>query len=583
MDIQYYIKYRKLIPEPANFTGWAKVFEQLSWHTRKLTPEKLFKTRRPNEEAQIHKYREENFEPITYGSINKAFDTLYRIFAGLKLIINGSKLLKEHIEKKIFGGFLNMTAELLTFKSYLEKLVLKRDIEDPNGLVIIIPTQITDESKSVVPLPVMIYSYQINYFDDELLVINSIEKSEVRIQEGNSSKKELTGNIFWIFDRVAFYKLVQIGKKADDTYRLDIIYTHNIGQIPYVILGGDINSSGYYESFFEPAIAYFNLALGTFSDWQGVFMKCGHPYIEELTPKCNYKGIDSGKGACSPCESGYVTLKTPTSNDVKKQPCPQCNGSGRMSASTPFGTFNRAVPNVNMDKEQFDNALGLLGIPSRKYIEANPAILTNYFETWQKFIELGEENLHLNYMKAAQSGYSKEFDREEKICMIVKISNNFYDNIVYGICYFMDAYLNPSSTININIVKPTSFELKTEDDFIAELSLAYEKGLPAIFINKICSDLAKKKFNGDPVYTKVVNLILTYSKMSFVKNDTLLTMLEKGGITQDEYTKALYFEQVLSLIIEEVKDEAFLNMSDDTLMLKVNENLKNYSPIQKNR
>ena len=77
--IDEYIKNFLKLPKSDAVEKWEKVFNAMAVHTRKALPKELLLARRPNEEQHIYEYRLNNYEAITYGSMNKSFDDLFRI------------------------------------------------------------------------------------------------------------------------------------------------------------------------------------------------------------------------------------------------------------------------------------------------------------------------------------------------------------------------------------------------------------------------------------------------------------------------------------------------------------------------
>ena len=88
-DLEYLLSILQGIDlENKQYKELKAVYENAIVHTQGLKPsDKLIKAR-PNEPKEIIEYRSENFEAVTYGSMNKAFDVLYRIFN--KSLINFS-------------------------------------------------------------------------------------------------------------------------------------------------------------------------------------------------------------------------------------------------------------------------------------------------------------------------------------------------------------------------------------------------------------------------------------------------------------------------------------------------------------
>jgi len=133
-----------------------EAFEEMAVHTRKRKPKELLLDRRPNEPKDVFEYRVKNYEPITYGSMNQAFDNINRILnkTNYSLIVNDEQV-KKLIEQKKFKGS--------TFDQFFQKVYLKRMIEDANGFLLWLPggKGLTDSGTQVTPYPELIFSFNL--------------------------------------------------------------------------------------------------------------------------------------------------------------------------------------------------------------------------------------------------------------------------------------------------------------------------------------------------------------------------------------------------------------------------------------
>ena len=83
-EIENFIKTFFKLPPPMYYKEWIKVFTDMAVHTKKRIPTELLLSRRPNETDEVLKYRQDQYRPITYGSMNRATDELYRIVSGIQ-------------------------------------------------------------------------------------------------------------------------------------------------------------------------------------------------------------------------------------------------------------------------------------------------------------------------------------------------------------------------------------------------------------------------------------------------------------------------------------------------------------------
>ena len=259
-EIEIYNSMLGDLPQPHEKDDWVEVRDEMFVHTRGKNPGRILTQRRPNEDAEIQKYRLDIYEPITKGSINRAIDKLYRIFSSANFSIQVSDELSTYLNTKKFDN--------QYFYSYIQKYVVRRMIEDPNGWLVWIPVGegLTNPTVKVDVYPLIVGSNQIRFLDIDEGVISWVddeEKSEV--YQGGRNKKE--GAIIYTLTPDAYYKHTQIGIKKDNRFQVELIYQHNIGFLPGVVLGGDVTDDDYFESYFSAFLPFANEAIRQYSDW----------------------------------------------------------------------------------------------------------------------------------------------------------------------------------------------------------------------------------------------------------------------------------------------------------------------------
>ena len=213
---------------------WEKVREQMLIHTRGKVPEKLLNTRRPNEDDAVFNYRVSIYEPITKGPMNKAIDRLFRMFQGANYSIKVSEGLDNYLSAVKFEGDF--------FINYIQKKVLRTMIEDPNAVLVWVPygPGIEDPSQKVEVYPELISSDRIHFIDGDRDFLTWLSEEKSEVIEGTRSKA--SGKVFYTMTEDAFFVTYQVGKKTDSKFETRLIYQHNIGQAPFVVLGGNLTS-----------------------------------------------------------------------------------------------------------------------------------------------------------------------------------------------------------------------------------------------------------------------------------------------------------------------------------------------------
>ena len=527
IDIEKYNKNFIALAPPALKKKWKEVREEMFVHTRGTLPKKLIHDQRPNEDPEVYKHRLKIYQPITKGSMNRAIDMLYRIFQSANYSIKVSENTNAYLSEKTFK---TMHKGDLYFYSYIQSVVVRRMLEDPNALLIWLPVGegVTDAREKVDVRPVVVPSALIHTWNEGVITfLDEFSSSEVVV---NGQRSE-SGAVYWSIDDEFFYRHIQVGNKAENKYRVEEYYRHGFGKIPFIILGGNLTSEEYFESYYSPFLPFGNEAIRQYSDWQGVMTTSAFPYREELQSECSARGCQGGQIKSPEDEGEFVD-------------CGVCNGTGFVMTRSPYGAFIRAKGN---------NALDAGGDPGPVVRFVSPAVDILQFSTdaWKTLVRMAEESLHLRTIDEAQSGTAKRIDREEQESLLVKISNNLFDEIIYKSILFIEMYRERSAAIEPVIVKPISFAIRNETDLIKELGDMKDKNLPLAFMAEATNDLARKRFAGNVTVGRIVEILSSYDTLFNTANKDKSTLYAQGLIKKEIVIKSLFAYKVLQELVSE--------------------------------
>lgn len=507
------------IKKPKHYDEWKRVRETMYVHTRGKSPGHILTDRRPNEDPDVQKYRLSVYEPITKGSINRAIDKLYRIFISANFSIQVSE------ELSLYLGTTKFKSQY--FYGFIQKYVVRRMIEDPNGWLVWIPygEGLTNPSVKVEVEPLLISSAQIKYLDEDAITWLDIEEHSEILENG---RRKMTGEVYYTLTDEGFFKHIQVGNKQDKRFELVPIYMHNMGFLPGTVLGGDLTDDDYFESYFSAFVPFANEAIRQYSDWQGVMTTSAFPYREEQSETCSAPG----------CRDGFIYDADLGDNRA----CRTCKGTGKVISRSPYGVFMRA-PSNPIDGQ--NNATE----PMIRFVSPPVDIIQYSGEAWQTLLKKAEEALHLSVIDEAQSGVAKMIDREDSFSQLTKINNNVFDEIIYNSLRFIEKYRNVSNPMDPVIVKPISFSMKTEEDLISEINQLSDKNAPVAFLVETTKDLAKKRFSGNKSVSRIVEILVTYDPIYHVTAKDKQMLLASGTIKKEDVIKSLFaYKTLLSLI-----------------------------------
>jgi hypothetical protein len=568
--LEEYFKYFKKLPNNPNKSEWIRVYVAMATHTSKRIPTELLLAQRPNEEPDTFKYRVANYRPITYGSMNKALDDVYRILNGVSYTLNGPDNVKQYFKDTNLEEYNNTAQnEICSIDLFLQKIVLKRMIEDPNGFLVWVPDNMVDSATKVQPKPKLVYSEDFIYSDKNVFIYDSCEKTPLTKDDGSV---EMSGEKYYIFTPNEYWSLYQVGSLANPTWETVKIYRHGLGKYPVIVLGGDMcshdidkkqKSASYYDSYFSPYLAFGDEAIRQFSDWQAIMTTAGFPKAEEFMTECAIEKYSLRSNDPNASEEefqnnniGYAKLK------------PMQRG--------PYGRILRKVPNSNVADDALD-----ANIPSIRYINPDVEVARYSGESWEKLIDKAEQALNIDMTVGVdQSGKAKLLDKEGQYSMLTKIGNNVFSNIYNNSLRIVDGYLNTTTIQNskASVNKPSTFWVKNELDLIQEISTLKTNNAPSFFLAEATTDLAKKRFNGNPVNQKMFDFIALYDSLFIYTATEKNSLLASGAITLDDIIISLRMYSVLMQIISDWSPATFIETDMQAIKDEFDTRIAEYIP-----
>lgn len=558
-DLENYLS--ELLPQNIKSSRqleWERVYNEMNVHLNGAKPYNLIGTRRPKEDTEIFNYRIANFEPITKGILRQAMDSLYRIFNDKNYELRLSPSLNKYINSAEFNGF--------NFMTWIQRIAVYEMILDPNGIVVILPEGegIFDSGIPVIPKPYIINSYRIIELTEDILVFLHLPENVNNIDDYYKQYHNYN-NAYWIIDKESIYTYTPLESTGDSKYLLTEYYKHNIGSIPYIVLSGEWDSNlQCYSSFFNSFIPFANEAIRQYSDWQGAMVTSAYPIRV-------YRQINCTDTNCS---NGYYLTNPITGesypNYLQAPKCRTCNGTGKVPASSPYGVLTKPERNnLNDNSSENDNS------PLLEYISPPVDILKFSKEAWESMLDRAAESLHITEVKTrAETGLAKKTEREREYALLLKISNNIFDNIIRNTLTFFEYYLNVINPVTPQIIKPTTFDLRTENDLIQDLIYLKQANVPTTIIRELSKELIKRRYAGDlPTYYKQLFLI-DYVTGIFDSTEEQLNMYELGVYTKFDLIKI----RIAPSFIDRLINSGFVLIPDsfDIANKKLDEEVQNH-------
>lgn len=488
---------------------WAVVAEEMAIHVDGVYPYQLIETRRPYEDEQRWYFRKNNYEPITQASVMEAINGLHRIFNPRNYEIKASPELLEYVNRDIFKGG--------NFMGFIRDIALINMIRDPNGVIVIFPTGegLKDVRQKIDPIPLIIDSYSIVAKEKDFLIWLSKEKSYVKV--GEKIRKE--GLVYYIYTRTELIKFYQVGGLQDQVFESELYYYHDIGEIPYVNLGGIwIHEGGYYESFFRGFLPFANECIRQYSDWQGTMITCAYPIREMKRIRCSAEG----------CIDGFVWSES----RERQSKCGACGGTGYVFGMSPYGVFE--MEDWNNGGNQADDR------PAIKYYAPDTKIIEYGENAWRSLYIDARKALHLEHVEEAQAGIAKAIDRDREYSMLMEISNTIFDNHVTQCLIYIEKMRFGNSYDQIMVVKPTEFKLYTERDLLDVLSELKIKQAPVAVQTEVAREIIRKRHLMNPKEMSIQMALLEMDPLYFYTMEEKVQLQATGIFTLNQIRLSMY-------------------------------------------
>lgn len=563
--------------------SWEKVYRSMIVHTRGASPGDLLKKQRPNEPEDILEYRIANYRPITQDAINRGIDSLYRVVSESNYSITYSDNIADYLKNKLFKpeGYSGM-AEPMKFMQLMLKYIIRIDIDDPNGALVWMPVNPVDpkeepskntENKPTEIKTVIVNSSKIVHRSDGAF---AWEAKNVWIVK-NGQGEEVAKPFFYLITLSDIYRVIPTREAKSDDPREQVMHgfyyepehyyslRDNAGRerdmLPVVILGGNSvlneEGDGYYQSFFSGYVAWGDEAITSFSDNQAVRVRCNFPIPEEKGQKCA-----TCKG------SGEVNSGTPG----QRKTCSTCSGTGLVPSRGPYSTYINEPPN-----SQTGDVWPT--IPAIQWHTPPVENLRESFATWEKFIDKAERSINIKFIEEAQSGVAKEVDRDKLYDMLLKFSDNLFNNIIANSLDIILAYrVTASSTRKPSVVNPpNSFDIKSQKDLMEEIKDLSTSGAPTPFIANTAKQLAGRVFHGDKVTVRIIELQAEYDPFFGKSYAELISFESAGQLSREDIPRHNYAYQIIREVAEE-KGDNFLAMPFSEVKRLADEKLEKLLP-----
>lgn len=496
---------------------WKSVKDAIKPHVYGEVPETLRKAF-PNEDEEITKWRNENYQHKTLSPVEKAMGELLRLLSTSKHSVYFQNVEMQNWYKSVkFNG-----KDLF---SYFFDVVVPMRILDPNAVMVILPTgRGLEDDRVQVDIKLQIIS-------SDRMIFNDPDEPLIIYRDVNRKKYTAINDV--MIDGV--YTVITdefYGEIKEGEFRQ--LYAHNSGMNPWFTLGGrakvfyDGNDRDYvvYYSDFSPAVPYLNDAAIFDNQDKAIMLASGFPLRFVKGLQC----MDCGGHGYFPDQEDHT----------KKIECKSCEGSGLKQSFSPMGAYNVVTPPTVPKTEGED-----VFVDPIKYYSPDPSILVTVTKKASDALEKAEQVLNINRsLKSAQSGIAKEMDREPEYIEVAKISTDIYRKFGHML-RVVQALREMDVKSDITVNEPMSFDLKTETELLAEFAET-QKGMPDSIRYEAYLRYVGQRYAQDETAKRIAEICVDYTIFICYTTQELNERMSSGTIQKSDIVAANYVFQVVT-------------------------------------
>ena len=556
---------------------WEKASDKILLHTRGKGLAELLHKYRPNEPKDITEYRTNNSYLYTRDSFIKAIDAFKKSVRSVGLSYD----VQEELEQVLANKRINTPLGTYSIVQYLIS-IFQEVVEYPNAHLVWLPTNPdlnAEYNPPNHPMGVEGFNVQLDFepyiakdvlYFDAHCTIWCHGKWKFRHNGKVQSAKYYMG-----VDPSGFYRYIPIGyKNGKLKYVTEEYYVpdNGLGFRPTRPLGGDLSSVEvmgedfqYFESYLANAAEYGKDFLSSYSDAKAVQIKNAYPlrvFNESICGSCNGQGYRTIKGV--------------------DHTCSDCNGSGKMFTTSPYGDIQRK-PTGRRD----DNGKST---PFVEYYSSGSELLEfNMNHCFNTLLPKVDDALCLNYVRTAQSGTAKEEDKECYYALMEKIVGNYIEMLEFSLKAIQNIIIyDKADHRRVRVYSIRSVRSANTFDFIKEVSQLNSSTLPSQmksaitkqYLADIKSDIERKTLGvileHDVLYGKTEADILNLSAAidsPITKEDmefhlrgivTLNELAQKYGDDYVRKTNSELYDEVIQIINPKAIDESDIDAVVET-------------------
>lgn len=477
-------------------------------------PAALFEAKAPNQTQKEMDWMRANYRQVTMPVYLDLENTVGRAMHPRNWSLDydespASELVKEYVEKgvKEWGSLFN----------FFRFAGTKLKISDAMGCLTFVPSSVDviDSGDGVtVQDPDQEIRPEIMYFEvDRLLafdydswyLLKLDQKSEVT--DGNTVRR--SGVMCWLIDDEAVWIIKQVGRRNEYRFEISEYYRHGLGYPPCINWMGTPSVKGSRLIWESPYLAVKDVLdtalLG--EHWlRASEAKCVFPTTAVIGSPCEF--IDAEHSAM--CTGGTIRWSEEGIDRTRK--CPQCNGSGWTPRLSPLGQviINPDSQTTTGDGVNATNAVAFHSPPtdSVRYLK----------EQFDARIRYARSIMHLDAEAPMMGGDAKTateagLNARAKDAFVKPIADQMFVIFDFAIKCIGQQMVG-TQWDGFSLRPPSNYDLRTDQDHLAEIASAMEKGLPPAIVDYLVWEYITSRYQNDPDAMAAFEVITKADRLS---------------------------------------------------------------------
>ena len=503
---------------PAMWPGYSAAYwqrEDLLPHIEYgVYPYRLFRERAPNQSPEEFQYIRNNYEQTTLDVYLDLENTVGRAIGHGNYSVEWEQesVLTEGIRDYIERGI----KEWGSLSSFVQRIVVRLKMQDAMGVLSFIPSDIPtmeveeggDSVTIINPQGEMrpdiqyIKCGQVWGFDyDRYYLLRMNEDATVQF-----NGKDAPGVFCLLVDDMNVWKIMQVGKRTDWEFSIELWYEHGVGEPPCIHLGGVPVVRGSklaFESPFLAAIGPLNTALADAQYLQASKVKCVYPQVVMVGDTCDFFDEIAGKT----CFDGKIDTVDANGNRMQKT-CPSCKGTGKMRR---LGPLNELIINPAPNADGLGSTDGVNATNALSYVSPPTDGLRFNREDIERLENKARGILHLNAEAPMAGGDAKTateagLNNRAKDAFVKPIADQIIGIEEFAIRVIGKQIAGPDWE-GFSMRKPTQYDLRTEADRVAEITVARDAGIPPAIIDEMEGDLIASRYANDAFMQEAMEVV----------------------------------------------------------------------------